>query len=60
MNRPKPIDPIVPETNNAWDKAIEQRSTIQKMLTEQDRIKAVGEDLRKKISAHLTSMNSIK
>ncbi len=60
MDRPKPIEPVVPETNNAWERAIEQRSIIQQMLSEQERIKAAGEDLRKKISAHLSSLSHNK
>ena len=57
MNRPKPVEIIVPETNNVWEKALEHRSNIQQMFSEQDKLKAAGEDLRKKISAHLSSIN---
>jgi hypothetical protein len=60
MNRPDLLHSNIPATVNIWSEANEKRNKINELLSKQDRILADREDLRKKISAHLSSLNNNK
>ena len=57
MKRPDLIQSSATLTTNNWQTDTPQKTPPRQFLSENDRLRAANEDLRKKIAAHLTSLN---
>jgi hypothetical protein len=55
-NRLCPQQSSIPVTANIWQKADEQKNSMQQLLSQRELMKSEIEDLRQKISNHLSSI----
>ncbi|MBC8112232.1 MAG: hypothetical protein H7Y04_14340 [Verrucomicrobia bacterium] len=59
-NRLSPQQSSIPVTDNIWQIADEQKNRMQQLLSQREQMKVESDDLRKKISDHLSSIRAGK